>query len=73
MNIHEGWLTKLGSFRKNWNRRWFVVRADYSIAYFANETDQRPKGEMILQSYKVRTDCQKVRGTHGHSSSNVLP
>eukprot|EP01052_Picozoa_sp_SAG31_P018628 SAG31_NODE_1326_length_8761_cov_3.896791_2_plen_796_part_00 len=52
-------MTKLGSFRKNWNRRWFVVRADHSLAYYANETDQRPKGEMILQNYQVRTDCQR--------------
>jgi ferredoxin len=57
--IFEGWLTKLGAVRKSWKRRWFVVQPDYTLSYYAHKGDQRPKGEMNLQSYKVRTDCQR--------------
>jgi len=59
-DLKTGWLVKEGAIRKSWKRRWFVVKPDYQIDYYAEETDlankKKPKGSINLCGYWVNTD-----------------
>lgn len=44
---HEGWLTKKGHKRRNWKRRWMVLR-DGEISYYAKKGASEPKGVIDL-------------------------
>ena len=35
--VKRGYLVKRGQARKNWHRRWFLLRADGSLSYFTDE------------------------------------
>lgn len=37
--VHEGWATKQGSKVKNWKRRYFVLRKDNTLSYYADTKD----------------------------------
>jgi len=57
-DLKAGYLTKEGGVRKNWKKRWFIVRHDYSVDYFADEKASqkkkpKPKGTMNLAGYHV--------------------
>ena len=43
----EGFLTKQGWIRKNWKRRWFVLRG-YTFSYFRNKLSQSPISRLNL-------------------------
>lgn len=56
--LKVGYITKEGAVVKNWKRRWFVVRPDYSVEYWASEEEwkkpkAKPKGVMHLAGYHV--------------------
>jgi len=45
-NFKCGYLVKEGGIRKNWKRRFFVVRPNYTVDYFETEAEaQKPKGK----------------------------
>lgn len=63
-NYKTGWLVKEGAIVKNWKKRFFVVRPDYSVDYFEKEDDvksskPKPKGTMSLCGYWVNEDPNK--------------
>jgi hypothetical protein len=60
-DIKCGYLTKEGAIRKNWKKRFFVVKYDYSIQYFESEEEykkEKPKakGHIGLAGYHVVED-----------------
>ncbi|XP_071829026.1 rho GTPase-activating protein 24-like isoform X2 [Apostichopus japonicus] len=50
--LHRGWLKKQGGPFRIWQRRFFILVADYMF-YFAKEDDQRPLGYIPLRGNKV--------------------
>jgi len=57
-DLKVGYLVKEGAVRKNWKKRWFIVRHDYSVDYFTDEKSAgkpkpKPKGTMHLAGYHV--------------------
>jgi len=38
--VYRGWLRKLGNFRKNWKRRWFMLNNNGDMSYYS-DTDAR--------------------------------
>ncbi|EGC30802.1 hypothetical protein DICPUDRAFT_40919 [Dictyostelium purpureum] len=55
-DIFKGSLIKLGAVRKNWLKRHFVVRYDYSVDYFVDENETTKKGTINLCGYRVEDD-----------------
>lgn len=60
-DLKSGFLIKEGGVRKNWKKRWFVVRPNYSVDYYESEAEsQKPKGKkkgtMNLCGYTVVED-----------------
>ncbi|GIQ83754.1 Ran GTPase [Kipferlia bialata] len=46
---HSGWLTKRGSFIKNWKRRWFTIsKSDPLVRYYVEEGDASSRGVISL-------------------------
>jgi hypothetical protein len=43
----EGYLHKLGSFRRNWSKRWFVLN-EGTLSYYGSESDLIPKKQLAL-------------------------
>ena len=43
----EGFLTKQGHKRKNWNKRWFILRNQY-LFYYKEKGDKFPAGKIFL-------------------------
>eukprot|EP00708_Paratrimastix_pyriformis_P002314 GAFH01001056.1.p2 GENE.GAFH01001056.1~~GAFH01001056.1.p2 ORF type:complete len:599 (-),score=245.98 GAFH01001056.1:255-1958(-) len=59
--VAEGWLVKEGGARKNWKRRYFIIRSNWVCEYYeteeaAHNPEAKPKGTMYLTGYKVRED-----------------
>ena len=57
----EGWLMKEGGVRKNWKKRYFVVRPNYSIDYYespeeAKKEKGKKRGTISLCGYRVNED-----------------
>lgn len=60
-DFKSGWLTKEGGTRKNWKRRYFVVRPNYIVDYFENEEESKKekgkkRGSISLCGYRVNDD-----------------
>lgn len=60
-DLKEGWLMKEGGIRKNWKKRYFVVRPNYSIDYYESEAEAKKekgkkKGTISLCGYSVVDD-----------------
>jgi len=60
-DLKEGFLMKEGGIRKNWKKRFFVVRPNYKIDYFESEAEARKekgkkKGTISLAGYRVVED-----------------
>lgn len=49
---YAGWLTKQGGGRKNWKKRWFVLK-DCVLYYFPSPKGSKAKGLITLPSYKI--------------------
>lgn len=67
--IKEGWLTKRGGRRKNWKKRWFVIRHKTDVEYYEDEEKTQSKGSIPLKSVLkiVPTDFGSKDTTHGLS------
>jgi len=57
----SGWLIKEGAVRKNWKKRFFVVRPNYTIDYYENEAEAKKekgkkKGSISVAGYRVIED-----------------
>jgi len=48
----SGWLEKRGKLRKNFKRRWFVLR-DNEMKYYKSDTDEHSQGKVILDGCAV--------------------
>jgi len=48
----SGWLEKRGKLRKNFKRRWFVLR-DNEMKYYKSDTDEHSQGKVILDGCTV--------------------
>jgi len=65
-NFKEGWLIKESVHLKNWNKRYFVFRPDYSIDYYDSDTlahqlaekgkEGKKRGHINLSGYHVIED-----------------
>lgn len=55
-DIARGFLVKQGAVRKNWKRRWFVLREDGHVYYYKTN---RP-GEHAIGVVNIRDDCQDL-------------
>jgi len=51
-----GYLVKEGAILKNWKKRYFVVRNDYTVDYFETDAMKKKKGTMNLSGYYVVED-----------------
>eukprot|EP01113_Clastostelium_recurvatum_P036302 TRINITY_DN5157_c0_g1_i1.p1 TRINITY_DN5157_c0_g1~~TRINITY_DN5157_c0_g1_i1.p1 ORF type:complete len:513 (-),score=115.00 TRINITY_DN5157_c0_g1_i1:6-1544(-) len=63
--LKEGWLHKKGDVRRNWTRRWFVMR-DLSIEYFENipGTHAKAKGAIPLRGAQVFVPTEAMARPH---------
>lgn len=48
----EGWLNKKGEINKNYQRRWFVLKANL-LFYFERKGDRDPLGVVILEGCTI--------------------
>lgn len=60
-NFKSGYMVKEGAVRKNWKKRYFAVRPNYTVDYYESEAEsQKPKGKkkgtMNLCGYSVVED-----------------
>jgi hypothetical protein len=62
-----GWLTKKGAQRKNFKKRWFVVK-DGTISYYTDKGGER-KGGFDLDGVKVRID----KGAENANTFRISP
>eukprot|EP01088_Endostelium_zonatum_P004504 TRINITY_DN15778_c0_g1_i1.p1 TRINITY_DN15778_c0_g1~~TRINITY_DN15778_c0_g1_i1.p1 ORF type:complete len:439 (-),score=52.39 TRINITY_DN15778_c0_g1_i1:46-1362(-) len=51
----EGWMEKRGHKRKNWTKRWFVLKKN-CIEYYKSTTTKIPQGIIILDGAKISKD-----------------
>jgi len=56
--IKEGWLEKKGQTRRNWNKRWFVLRGS-TLSYYAAQDYKVLKGRVNLVGSRVLTHAVK--------------
>ncbi|KAJ4455748.1 putative dual adapter for phosphotyrosine and 3-phosphotyrosine and 3-phosphoinositide [Paratrimastix pyriformis] len=50
----EGYLTKQGHIRKNWKKRWFVLR-DKTLSYYAKKNDAKPAGQINIAGSEIKS------------------
>jgi len=61
-HLRTGWLMKEGGIRKNWKKRYFVVRPNYIVDYYESEEEfkkgekSKKKGNISLCGYRVIED-----------------
>ncbi|XP_073242754.1 PH domain-containing protein DDB_G0267786-like [Porites lutea] len=62
--LRMGYLTKKGAVVKNWKRRYFVAKADYSVDYYeseeAYEKGFKPKGTIFPCGYEVNANVDET-------------
>ncbi|KAN0048111.1 hypothetical protein ACTA71_002506 [Dictyostelium dimigraforme] len=63
--VKQGYLTKKGAMRRNWTKRWFVLKQGY-LFYFKTSKDKKPKGIIQLTNVVVsrsyyKPNCMAVR------------
>jgi len=56
--MKAGYLRKKGAKRRNWTRRWFVLRGSV-LSYYKAETSEQPKGTIKLEMAVVATSQRK--------------
>lgn len=55
-DLKTGYLVKEGAVRKNWKKRYFVVKNNFTVDYFESDTMKKRKGTMSLSGYTVVED-----------------
>ncbi|KJE95304.1 hypothetical protein CAOG_005767 [Capsaspora owczarzaki ATCC 30864] len=63
MATKQGFLTKEGSFLRNWKRRWFTLAGAY-LLYFESEQSSRPLGSIALVDVMAITTAASERPDH---------
>lgn len=64
----RGYLNKMGSKFKKWNRRWFVFdRKKRSLLYYSDKSESKPRGGIYFQA------ITEVYVDHLHSSRSPTP
>ncbi|EGC38074.1 hypothetical protein DICPUDRAFT_86690 [Dictyostelium purpureum] len=56
--VKQGYLTKKGAMRRNWTKRWFVLKQGY-LFYFKTSKDKKPKGIIQLNNVSVTRSYYK--------------
>ncbi|GAM20685.1 hypothetical protein SAMD00019534_038600 [Acytostelium subglobosum LB1] len=56
--VKQGYLTKKGAMRRNWTKRWFVLKQNY-LFYFKTSRDKKPKGIIHLVNIAVQKSYYK--------------
>ncbi|EFA78547.1 RhoGEF domain-containing protein [Heterostelium album PN500] len=56
--VKQGYLTKKGAMRRNWTKRWFVLKNGY-LFYFKTSRDKKPKGIIQLVNVSVSKSYYK--------------
>ena len=61
--VKEGFLTKQGHVVKNWKMRWFVLKEDGSLEYFASPKEKTPLGRIkITKDMRIQVnDATKIK------------
>ncbi|KYR00900.1 RhoGEF domain-containing protein [Tieghemostelium lacteum] len=65
--VRQGYLTKKGAMRRNWTKRWFVLKQGY-LFYFKTSKDKKPKGIIQLINVHVarsyyKPNCMAIRSS----------
>ncbi|KAM9990594.1 hypothetical protein ACTFIY_006627 [Dictyostelium cf. discoideum] len=63
--VKQGYLTKKGAMRRNWTKRWFVLKQGY-LFYFKTSKDKKPKGiiqliNVVVSRSYYKPNCMAVR------------
>eukprot|EP01133_Synstelium_polycarpum_P007297 gene7297-8485_t len=66
--VKQGYLTKKGAMRRNWTKRWFVLKQGY-LFYFKTSRDKKPKGiiqllNVIVSKSYYKPHCMAVKSTN---------
>ena len=60
--LKEGYLVKKGTYRKNWKKRYFILRKDVNaLNYFESKQDLQIHGSIKIDQHSivyVSTDCK---------------
>jgi hypothetical protein len=75
--IHEGYLEKLGSWRKNWKRRWIVLRRDsiYYYEHYSSSIETVESGghqATSLDPFDLAMNPKQTQATINWSSSKEI-
>ncbi|XP_065191838.1 connector enhancer of kinase suppressor of ras 2-like [Sycon ciliatum] len=66
----KGWMTKQGNVKKNWKRRWFILK-NLCLYYYRTPTDQQALNVIPLPSYMIELapDIKKSFALRLHHSN----
>merc|ERR1719419_895681 len=60
--IMQGSMTKQGRYKKNWNRRYFILTTDHIIKYYKNNDLQRQLGQInLMRASDIQQHYMKER------------
>eukprot|EP01147_Barroeca_monosierra_P009017 gene9017-1346_t len=67
--VRAGWATKRGQIKKNWKRRYFVLRRDSTLAYYRTQSFLQTKPQGLIQL----TKAIQFRGPHECDREIIWP
>ena len=75
--VYEGYLTKKGGGtslfgKKNWKKRWFVLRKDLKLSYYDNEDENHLKGTIDVHGAMLRVTKNNGKIGHHHQDQTIV-